>query len=113
MITFKEIMNRAKNIDIPIAHIEFKADKKNPPPEPPYLIYLTTVRVRGADMKNNIKEISASIELYTDYEPDFILEKKIETTVLHDVEYQKFQTVTNEDMVQTAYEFNLIEKERN
>lgn len=111
-MTLGDVLKRIEVLNLPVAYLEFKASKKNPPPMPPYLIYFCSEIGRGADCKVNLKEKNVSIELYTDTEPDFELEEKIEKLVLFDIEYQKYQAVTEEKMVQTAYEFNLIEKVR-
>ena len=52
-----------------------------------------------------------AIELYTDRSPDKKIEEKVEKEVLKGIEYTKYQTkLESEDITQTAYEFNLIEK---
>lgn len=111
MPTFKTIMGRLEGIGIPVAHNQFVDTKQNPAPEPPFICWLSSERQYGSDHRNEIREVRTSIELYTDRKEDTELEGKIERDVLHDVEFQKYQAlIEDENMMQTAYEFNLIEK---
>lgn len=108
------IINRAKALGLPLAKDAFRETKENPLPEPPYLVYIVPQENgRGGDDIILVKEILASLELYTDKTADGSIEKLIEEQVFYDLEYQKFQTtIENEDMVQTAYEFTIYEKVR-
>ena len=111
MTTFEEIITRAKAIGLPIAKNEFKKTAKNPIPDPPYIVYLSNESQRGDDTRNRIREIKGSIELYTDRVPDEDLEEKVEKKVLFDIEFEKFQAaIPAENMVQTAYEFVVVQK---
>lgn len=111
MTTFEKIIERATKLGLPIAKNAFRKTAKKPVPEPPYIVYLISESQRGDDTKNRIREISGSIELYTDRKPDEALEYRIEREVLFDVEYRKDQGyITTENMVQTAYDFELIQK---
>lgn len=111
MTTFEEIIERASAFGLPIAKNEFRKTAKNPIPDPPYLVYLVSENQRGDDTKNRIREIDGSIELYTDRVPDAELEAKIEENVLFDVGFEKYQAaIASENMVQTAYEFKIIQK---
>lgn len=113
-MTLETIIARAKLLRLPLAKNEFRETLENPIPAPPYLVYLIPSETgRGADAINNIKEIHPSLELYTDKTADDSLEKRIEKEVLYDVEYEKFQTtIESEELVQTAYEFTLICKNK-
>lgn len=108
------IINRAKALGLPLAKDAFRDTKESPLPEPPYLVYIVPQENgRGGDDIILVKEILASLELYTDKTADGSIEKLIEEQVFYDLEYQKFQTtIENEDMVQTAYEFTIYEKVR-
>ncbi len=111
MPTWETILQRTKKIGLPVARESFEKTNKTPVPDPPYIVWLADVRRRGDDHRNRIAEIDATIELYTDRRPDPDLESKMEETVLFDVEYEKQQEkISSEDMVQTAYNFLLIEK---
>lgn len=111
MTTFEEIVERARKLDLPIAKNAFKKTAKKPVPEPPYIVYLISESQRGDDARNRIREISGSIELYTDRIPNEALEHRIENEVLFDVAFRKEQGyITTENMVQTAYDFELIQK---
>lgn len=86
-------------------------DGEKPVPNPPYIIYLVSEEQRGDDNKNRIREIDGSLELYTDRTPDGSLEERIEEEVLFDLLFSKYQAeITSENMVQTAYEFNITQK---
>lgn len=111
MATFEEIIKRAETLGLPIAEYEFRATKSNPPPAPPFIVYLSTEEQRGTDEKNRIRQISGSIELYTDRKADHVLERRIEDEVLFDVEFQKYGApIPDEDTYQTAYEFTIVQK---
>lgn len=111
MPNFETIIKRAEATGLPVAHIEFKDTKQKPAPGPPFLIYLSSEKQRGSDDKNRIREIRGSIELYTDRKPAPELEAKVEEEVLFDVDFEKYQTpIREENMIQTAYDFNLTQK---
>lgn len=109
------VIKRAEQLGLPIAKDAFRETKETPLPELPYLVYITPQTVgRGSDEAILLHEISVALELYTEKIADGSeLEKQIEGKVLFDIEYQKYQeTIENEDMVQTAYEFTIYEKVR-
>ena len=109
--TLETIISRAEAQGIPIAHNEFVATKQKPVPAPPFICWLSSEKRRGSDEKNRIKEVSGSLELYTDRKEDPELEEKIETEVLFDIPFQKYQAmIREENMVQTAYDFVTTEK---
>lgn len=113
MPTLETIIERAAGIGLPVAFVEFKDTKQNPAPEPPFLIYLYTEKQRGSDDRNRIREISASLELYTDRVQDPELEARIENEVLFDVDFTKFPLpIHEENMFQSAYDFTIIQKIR-
>lgn len=108
MVTVKELIERAKAMGLPVTYLEFTETEETPIPEPPYLVYLiTNEKGRGADTKNNIKEMDFALELYTDLEAENReeLESQIEETILYDIEYEKFVAkIESENMMQSAYE---------
>ena len=112
--TMDNIINRLNLLGIPVAQTQFIDTKKDPAPSPPFIIWITNENARGADYKNNIVEAESAIELYTDiFDKDRrgIYEAKIESSVLHDIEFRKYPApVPSENMFQTAYEFTIIEK---
>lgn len=109
--TLETIIARVKALNIPIAHNEFVVTKQQPAPEPPFVCWLSSEKQRGSDDRNRIKEISGSLELYTDRVADPLKEALIETKVLYDIEFQKYQAmIRDENMVQTAYDFVTVEK---
>lgn len=117
MVTVEELVERAESVGLPLANTAFEETEETPVPKPPYLIYLVThQKIRGADMKNNIKETDFSLELYTDkFASDREkLEEKIEKKVFFDVETEKYvAAIESENMMQSAWEVNgLVQKER-
>lgn len=111
MPTIEEIIKRATAIGLPITKNAWKKTAKKPIPDPPYIIYLIDENQRGDDKKNTIREIGGSLELYTDRAPDESLEERIEKEVLSDLPFDKHQAeIASENMVQTAYEFNITQK---
>lgn len=111
MPTIEEIITRATAIGLPITENAWKKTAKKPVPDPPYIVYLVSESQRGNDKKNTIREIDGSLELYTYRTPDESLERQIEEEVLFDLPFEKYQAdITSENMVQTAYEFNITQK---
>ena len=109
--TLETIIDRVKALNIQIAHNEFVDTKQNPAPEPPFICWISSEKRRGSDEKNRIKEISGSLELYTDRVADPLKEALVETKVLYDIPFQKYQAlIREENMVQTAYDFVTTEK---
>lgn len=108
------IIKRAESLGLPIAKDAFRETRETPLPEPPYLVYITPqINGRGGDDAILVHEIFAALELYTDKAANGELEKLIEEKVFFDTDYQKYQdTIEDEDMVQTAYEFTIYEKVR-
>ncbi len=113
-LTLDKIIERAKAIGLPIAKDEFRKTKETPLPDLPYLIYIIPQETgRGADCKNFVVAKQVGLELYTDKIADAKLEREIEKKVLFDIAYEKSQdTIESEDMVQTAYDFTVVEKIR-
>ena len=111
MPMIEEIIKRATALGLPITENAWKKTAKKPVPDPPYIVYLVSEDQRGDDNKNRIREIDGSLELYTDRTPDGSLEERIEEEVLFDLPFGKYQAeITSENMVQTAYEFDITQK---
>lgn len=111
MAKYERIIERAVALGLPIAEYEFRDTKRNPAPDPPFLIYFCSEDQTGTDTGNRIRKISASIELYTDRTPDHNLERRIETEVLFDIDFHKTTApIQSENMYQTAYDFNIVQK---
>lgn len=108
------ILGRCRALELPFAKDEFEETEETPLPVPPYLVYIIpTIKPRGSDEKPFINEISVGLELYTDKIADEEIEKRIENEILYDVDYVKYQTtIQSEELVQTAYEFTILEKIR-
>lgn len=107
-----EIIARATALGLPIAENEFRKTKETPIPDPPYFIWFEDGKHgTGADNAILFVERKIVLELYTDKTEDKDIEQKIEKQVLYDTEYKKYQAlIQNEDLVQTAYEFTVLEK---
>ena len=116
MATLELILKRAEALGLPMAEDFFAEKKGKPLPTPPYICYLATTKERGHDFKNVLREVTGSLELYTDRKdnPELpMLQRRIEKEVLFDVEFRKYQAfISEENMEQTAYEFELLEKIR-
>ena len=56
MLTFEEVLERAKALKLPIAEYEFKKTNKTSVPDPPYIIYMLEEGQHGDDQKNRIRE---------------------------------------------------------
>lgn len=109
------IIERAKTLGLPLTKDEFRETKETPLPELPYLVYITPrVNKKGSDDGSvSVEIIQAALELYTDRAADRGIEKEIESKVLYDIDFIKFQeTIESEDIVQTAYEFTVYEKSK-
>lgn len=107
-MTVEKLIERAKNLGLPIAKNSFAGTLDNPVPSLPYLVYLIShEKVRGPDGINMLKEQELSIELYTaddDREREELAER-IETEILHDVEYDTYLApIPQEECYQTSYE---------
>lgn len=111
MTTFEDVLKRAEGLGLPFAHNQFIQTNKNPVPDPPFLVWLSSEQQRGDDTKNRIRQIEGSLELYTEKREDPDLEKRIEEEVLFDVEFRKYQAqIPGEDTLQTAYDFTITQK---
>nr|DAO11607.1 MAG TPA: hypothetical protein [Caudoviricetes sp.] len=110
-VTYERIIERLKALGYPVAEYEFRDTKKNPAPDPPFLIYFCSEDQKGTDDGNRIRQIQASIELYTARTPDHDLERRIETEVLFDIGFHKTTApIQSEEMYQAAYDFNVVQK---
>lgn len=109
--TFETIIRRASALGLPIAEFAFEGTKRNPVPNPPFLVYLKEEHAHGHDSGNALIEIEGSLELYTERKPAKTWEQRIERDVLYDVEYDKQQAkIESERIVQTAYDFTITQK---
>ncbi len=107
-MTVEKLIERAKNLGLPIAKNSFAGTLDNPVPPLPYMVYLIShEKVRGPDGINMLKEQDFSLELYTaddDREREELAER-IETEVFHDMEYDMYLApIPQEDCYQTSYE---------
>lgn len=112
MAKYEQIIERTKALGIPVAEYEFRDTKKNPAPDPPFLIYFSSENQTGTDTENvKVRRINGSIELYTDRTPDHDLERRIEQEVLFDIDFHKTTApIQSENMYQTAYDFVITQK---
>lgn len=113
-VTADILTSRAKALGLPIAKNAFEGTLDDPVPEMPYLVWLQPHETgRGADGKNNLKAQDWDLELYTPFDDEARqqLAERIETEVLHDVEYECFVAyIEDEECYQTAYEVKGILK---
>lgn len=113
-VKYEMIIERLEALGYPVAEYEFRDTKKNPVPDPPYLIYFCSEDQSGTDAENMIRKINGSIELYTDRKPDHGLERRLEREVLFDIGFRKATVpIQSENMYQTAYDFTVVQKIKN
>lgn len=113
MPTYEEILERAKSLGLPMAEYQFKKTSQSPIPDPPFLVYMSEEEQYGSDFKAFLRRISGTLELYTDRKPDSELEQQIEEKVFFDLDCTKTQIeIKTENMVQTVYEFEILQKKR-
>lgn len=116
MPTFDEMVRRAAALGYPIAENEFTVTKQNPAPTLPFICYQRVERVTGSDDAVRLKTTEASFEFYTDRRVSDADRTKIaafEKAVFFDTDYVKSQIfIRDENMTQTAYDFQIIEKLR-
>ena len=90
----------------------FKETRFLKPPKSTYAVYMDSVRGRGADNRNLLKEHSSTIELYS-YKPDPKAETKI-SDILDElgIEYEKAERywLDSEQLYEVVFTFNFIEK---
>lgn len=81
------------------------------PPALPYITFLESNEVDGADCKNCIQERNISIELYSD-KINKVAEEKIERLLNEkSIKYKKNRVwIESEKFFQTVYDFYLLEK---
>lgn len=82
------------------------------PPDTTYAVYHDSFTRRGADRLNLIKEHDYTIELYSEF-PDPEAEARIEEILdYYGIEYDKDDRIwiQSEQMYETVYTFNTIEK---
>ena len=97
MTTYEDIIERVKALGIPTAEYEFTDTKQNPAPA-------------GPDGFARIRDVTATVELYTDRERDPELESKVEAC-FHDIDYTKTPAkISEENMFYVSYEFELKQK---
>lgn len=96
-----------------IENVTFKETRfLYPPKEETYCVYMDSMRGRGSDSYNYIKEHSYTIEVYQ-YLQDNLSEEKIERILDNlGLEYEKHERywIEKEQLYQTIYEFDYIEK---
>lgn len=92
--------------------IKYKQTRFLKAPSQSYIVYLHDYEVRGADHKNLIRENDITLELYS-YSIDEQSESLIEYELnKRNIEYKKQNSywIDSEQLYQTIYEFNYIEK---
>lgn len=110
-MTIEELYITLLSIGIPVAYYEFKSDAKNPPPKPPFMVYLETEPdYLIADNRNYIEIKKFDIELYTTNK-NLVLEKKLEEKLSYfEIPYRKTgeTRVQSENMFQITYSISLF-----
>lgn len=110
-VKYERIVERAIALGLPISEYEFRDTKKDPAPDPPFLIYFCSDDKTGTGTPTEIRRINGSIELYTDRKRNLKLEKRIEKEVLFDIDFHKETVlIRSENMYQAAYDFEIVQK---
>lgn len=102
----KEIYEKLRTLDIPVAYLQFSKPQKLP-----FMVYFEAgTEIQGADNYNLYRRTEIRIELYSEKKnPD--LERKIEN-IFHDTEIEKDGDVylSKENMFMTVFSFETIQK---
>jgi hypothetical protein len=111
-VTQLELENSLKTTGFPVTYRQFKVDKKNPPPEPPYIVYFRSDDTNiSSDVKVHGKFRNYQIELYF-VKKDSEIEQQIET-VLENIDTGYFTSETwieSEELYQVVYQIKVIER---
>ncbi|HHV63826.1 MAG TPA: hypothetical protein GXX46_01925 [Peptococcaceae bacterium] len=100
------LLSLLESTGLRVAYHHYGVDEDNPPPEPPYLIYLFSHSSNfGADNKVYSKNPNYQVELYT-IKKDPTTEKLIEDLFdEHDIYWEKTETyIESEGLYQVLYE---------
>ncbi|GGJ62004.1 hypothetical protein [Virgibacillus salexigens] len=106
-----ELVTILEAIGLPVAYSHFIADENNPPPEPPFITYLTPGTDNfHADNKTYVKITNADIELYTN-KKDLQVEKVLEDLFeQHEIAWNVANEsyIESEQLFQRIYELGVI-----
>jgi hypothetical protein len=106
------LFTKLKTAGYPVAYREFIVDNNNPPPAPPYVVYLRTFDNNiASDAKVHGKFKTYQIELYTD-KKDPAVEKKLEE-ILNTIgtDYSTSEDyIESEALYQVVYQIKIIER---
>lgn len=106
-----QLAKELASLGYPIAYLHFKKSETNPPPAPPFIVYLESDSDNiGADNKVWKKVKNYEIELYTD-KKDLTIEKKIEDLLdTHSIFYDTSDVfISEENLLQRIYYIQLID----
>ena len=93
-------------------NVTYRATRFIKPPAVSYCVYLDAFETRGSDDANLLKDHTTSIELYA-YAPDDASEAAIEAAFdTQKMPYEKADRyfINDEQLFQTVYTFNYLEK---
>lgn len=111
-MTQSELLVQLKSTGYPSAYHHFIVDAKNPPPTPPYIVYIRTFDDNiSSDYKVHGKFKNYQIELYTD-KKDLLAEQKVEAVLnTIDTDYSTSETyIESEKLYQVIYQIKVIER---
>lgn len=109
-MTQVELYRALESLGLPIAYNSFDTDPNNPPPNPPFLIYLFTYSDDFIADNINYKNIdNFQVELYTD-KKDLSTEELVEDKLKElELPYYKSETwIESEKVFQILYEVQII-----
>lgn len=106
-MTYKEIADMVKDMDLPYAYYQFPKDTGQAPPF--ILFFYSSTDDIHADDINYVPVVTLNIELYTS-EKDFAQESAVESVLTsHGFSYYKEENfIDSEQMFQIAYEMEVI-----
>lgn len=109
-MTQAELYQALGSIGLPVVYSHFDTDNNNPPPSPPYLIYLFSYNNDFMADNINYKSIdNFQVELYTN-KKDLASEKLVEDKFKElEMPYSKIETwIDSEKLYQVVYLIQLI-----
>lgn len=109
-VTQAELYHALESTGLPITYSHYDADENNPPPNPPFLIYLFTYNDDFIADNINYKNIdNFQVELYTD-KKDLSSEELVENKLKElDLPYFKLEKwIESEKLFQVVYQIQLI-----
>lgn len=101
----KEIYERLKRLEIPVAYSHF-----NDPPNIPFVVYTASDKERhGADDVNLLENITVRIELYTDYKDEECEDAVASLFDEYEMDISE-SYISDQQLYQVVFEFTITNK---